>query len=143
VPNYTGLNELVSKFGANGLVVLGFPCGQFANQEPGKNNEILNGVKYVRPGGGFVPAFPVFGKLAVNVSTQDPLFAWIQIVCPQPSPLLSSSPADISWSPVTTASYTWNFEKVLFDRKGKPVRRYDPSVAPSAMEKDIQALLAM
>lgn len=59
----TSLNALMSKYEASGLSTLGTPCGDFANQEPGGNDEILAGLKYVRPGNGFVPAFPLMQKV--------------------------------------------------------------------------------
>jgi hypothetical protein len=53
----------MGKYEASGLSTLGTPCGDFANQEPGGNDEILAGLKYVRPGNGFVPAFPLMQKV--------------------------------------------------------------------------------
>lgn len=49
------------------------------------NHETLNLLKYVRPGGGFVPKFPVFGKIEVNGLNEEPLFAYLKVVyltCP-------------------------------------------------------------
>lgn len=61
------------------LRVLGFPSAQFAHQEPGKDSEIMNTLKYVRPGNGFVPKFTMFSKLDVNGATADKLFAWLTV----------------------------------------------------------------
>jgi glutathione peroxidase len=62
-PHYTALNKLQATYGGKGLLIVGFPCNQFGGQEPGANDEILNGLKYVRPGNGFVPAFPLTTKV--------------------------------------------------------------------------------
>ena len=61
------------------LQVLGFPCSQFAHQEPGADNEIMNGLKYVRPGGGFVPNFTLFSKLDVNGAHEDAFYSWVKV----------------------------------------------------------------
>ena len=61
------------------LKVLGFPSAQFAHQEPGRDDEIMNGLKYVRPGNGFVPNFTLFSKLDVNGAKEDPLFSWMKV----------------------------------------------------------------
>lgn len=45
------------------------------------NHETLNILKYVRPGGGFVPKFPVFGKVEVNGLNEEPLFTYLKVVC--------------------------------------------------------------
>jgi hypothetical protein len=66
VPHYTQINGLMSTFASQGLQALGFPCNQFGNQEPGANSEILNGLRYVRPGNGFVPAFQLTQLVSVN-----------------------------------------------------------------------------
>lgn len=64
--NYPLLNQLVSTYPASQFTVLGFPCGQFENQEPGSDSEILNSLYYVRPGNQFKPAFTLFSKSHVN-----------------------------------------------------------------------------
>ena len=61
------------------LQVLGFPCSQFAHQEPGRDDEIMNTLKYVRPGHGFAPNFTLFSKLDVNGDKADPFFKWVKV----------------------------------------------------------------
>lgn len=133
---------LYDKYSSAGLVIAAFPCPQFNNQEPGSNAEILNGLKYVRPGNGYVPKFAMFGKTMVNGDGAAPLFKYTRSVCPQPAPILMDDPMFIVWKPVTPADLTWNFEKVLFDRKGQPYKRFDPSAFPPSLETDIKFLLA-
>eukprot|EP01090_Pellita_catalonica_P021592 TRINITY_DN8125_c0_g1_i1.p1 TRINITY_DN8125_c0_g1~~TRINITY_DN8125_c0_g1_i1.p1 ORF type:complete len:132 (-),score=23.31 TRINITY_DN8125_c0_g1_i1:346-741(-) len=123
------------------FAIIGFPCGQFFNQEPGTDSEILNCLKYVRPGQGFVPKFPLFLKGDVNGADTQAIYLWLKGACPQPSPTLTS-PQFIDWTPVTPADLTWNFEKFLIDKTGKPVRRYSPGTPPLDLVKDISTLLA-
>jgi glutathione peroxidase len=122
------------------LQFLGFPCNQFAGQEPGDNDELLNGLKYVRPGGGFVPSFPLTQKGNVNGLLQDPLWAYIKSVCPAAVDDLSDITP--SWTPITTRDVAWNFEAVLFDHNGYAYRRYATAVDPRDTETDIATLLA-
>ena len=63
------------------LVVVGFPSNNFGLQEPAKNPEILNGVKHVRPGGGFVPNFELMSKGDVNGENEHPLFTFLKVNC--------------------------------------------------------------
>lgn len=63
-----------------GFKILGFPCNQFGRQEPGENpDEILNGLKYVRPGNGFKPVFPLMEKLDVNGAKQHQMYTYLKV----------------------------------------------------------------
>jgi glutathione peroxidase len=131
----------MQQFTGQPFTVVGFPCGQFDNQEPGNNGEILNTLRYVRPGNGFVPNFPLLGKIDVNGQNQIPLFTYLKSLCGAPG--TSFVPAEyISWDPVLTTDITWNFEKFLVDKQGHVVRRYDIGVPPLNIAGDIQKLLA-
>mmetsp|Transcript_20495 Transcript_20495/g.44381 ORF Transcript_20495/g.44381 Transcript_20495/m.44381 type:complete len:189 (+) Transcript_20495:313-879(+) len=104
----------------------------------------MDGLKHVRPGGGFAPTFPMFGKVSVNGNSAHPLFRALRSACPMPTVdggQIMSRPGLISWGPVTGSDITWNFAKFLVDRNGRPVRRYSPSEAPSSIRDDIVALL--
>jgi len=142
VVNYNELNQLAAMYGDK-LHILGFPCAQFLNQEPGKNNEILNGIKYVRPGGGYVPSFIIFEKTDVNgdPSQIHPVYVYLKSVCPQPSAVVGQLPY-IMWSPITPNDITWNWEKFLIDKNGKPFKRYVPQTDPIKIIEDINYLLA-
>ncbi len=59
--------------------VAAFPCNQFELQEPGHNDEILNGIKYVRPGGGYQPSFTIYAKLEVNGYNEHPLYTYLKV----------------------------------------------------------------
>ncbi|XP_027621821.1 epididymal secretory glutathione peroxidase [Tupaia chinensis] len=75
---YPELNALQEELKALSLVVLGFPCNQFGKQEPGENSEILPGLRYVRPGGGFVPNFQLFEKGDVNGEREQQVFTFLK-----------------------------------------------------------------
>jgi len=138
VINYSQYNVLVAQFPQ--MVIFGFPCAQFVNQEPGRNDEILDCLQYVRPGGGYVPRFRLSEKIDVNGAQVHPLYTFLKGVCPQPSPTIPMLPY-ISWSPVTPSDITWNFEKFLIAKNGVPYKRYDPTVPPLALVADINLLL--
>jgi len=120
--------------------MFGFPCGQFDNQEPGDGQEIPNSIHYVRPGNGFVTQVHLMTKILVNGQGQSPLYTWLKSACPAPS--INFLPAEaIDWDPVFTNDITWNFEKFLINKNGKPFARYDSGVDGFALVGDITMLL--
>jgi len=123
------------------MVIFGFPCPQFINQEPGVNGEILNCLKYVRPGNNYVPNFYLSEKIEVNGDNVHPLYQFLKGVCPQPGATIPRFPY-ISWSPITPNDITWNFEKFLIDKNGRPYKRYEPTDPPMALVDDIAYLLS-
>jgi len=120
-PQYRGLEELQEKFENRGFEVLGFPCNQFGNQEPGSETEIRSfcDLQYgVR--------FPLFSKVDVNGSSTHPLYEFLK----------KAKPGFLG-----TKRIKWNFTKFLVDRSGRPIKRYSPQTTPAAIEKDIQSAL--
>ena len=121
-PQYAGLEDLWRRHREQGLVVLGFPCNQFANQEPGAAEEIACFCSLT-----YDVTFPVLARIDVNGPKADPLFQW----------LTESRPGLLG-----TRGIKWNFTKFLVGRDGKVLKRYAPTVAPEALESDIRAALA-
>jgi glutathione peroxidase len=121
-PQYAGLEDLWRRHREQGLVVLGVPCNQFANQEPGNAEEIASFCSLT-----YDVSFPVLARIDVNGPKADPLFQW----------LTESRPGLLG-----TRGIKWNFTKFLVGRDGKVLKRYAPTVAPEALEADIQAALA-
>ena len=119
---YKGLQALRDRFHDEGLEVLGFPCNQFADQEPLEGAEI--GAFCERNYG---VEFPLFEKIDVNGEGAHPLFKWLVAEAPG---LLGSK------------AVKWNFTKFLVDREGQVVRRYAPQDTPESLAKDIAAELA-
>lgn len=120
-PQYKGLEALHRKFCDRGLLVLGFPCNQFALQEPGDENEIRNfcSLKYD-------VTFPLFAKTNVNGPSAHPLYVFLK---KQERGIFG------------TKSIKWNFTKFLVGRNGQVIRRYGPNTPPDTIEEDIIAAL--
>jgi len=121
-PQYEGLEALHKKYAAKGLVVLGFPCNQFGDQEPGTNAEIQHFCRL-----NYGVTFPVLGKLEVNGPGADPLYVHLKKTAPG---VLGSE------------AIKWNFTKFLVDRSGRVTARYAPQTKPEALAPDIEKALA-
>jgi glutathione peroxidase len=124
------------------LEIIGLPCNQFGLQEPGGNaEEILNGVKWVRPGKGFVPKFNLTQRVEVNGENQLPLYSFLKRSCPSTREGFSGKNR-LYYEPLHVRDIRWNWEKFLIHPFfGTPLRRYDPSFDPNDMVQDIQSLL--
>jgi glutathione peroxidase len=120
-PQFAGLEKLYDDLKDKGLVVLGFPCDQFANQEFDNDAETAEFCQL-----NYGVTFPMFAKVDVNGRDAHPLFAWLRT----------------EQGGVLGDAIKWNFTKFLVDRAGNVVRRYAPTVPPEAIEDDIKALLA-
>uniref|UniRef100_A0A2K5KGE1 glutathione peroxidase n=1 Tax=Colobus angolensis palliatus TaxID=336983 RepID=A0A2K5KGE1_COLAP len=127
------LQEELKNFG---VVVLAFPCNQFGKQEPGTNSEILLGLKYVRPGSGFVPNFQLFEKGDVNGENEQKVFTFLKNSCPPTSDLLGLS-SQLFWEPMKVHDIRWNFEKFLVGPDGVPVMRWFHRAPVSTVKSDI------
>lgn len=120
-PQYQGLNDLYKDLQAKGLVVLGFPCNQFGEQEPGSDSEISEFCEL-----NYGVSFPIMSKIDVNGADAHPLFDYLKAQAPG---LLG------------TKKIKWNFTKFLVDQNGKVLKRYAPLTKPEAIRADIEALL--
>jgi len=135
------MNALETKYGSQGFAVLGFPSNIFLHQEPGNGaTEILNGVKYVRPGGGFVPNFQMFEKIDVNGDKEHPLYTYLKDQCPNTAK--SFNAAILFYTPIKANDVSWNWETFLIGADGKVVKRAPPAVEPKDLEADIEQALA-
>ena len=120
-PQYKGLEALWQQYKDQGLVILGFPCNQFGQQEPGDEAAISEFCEL-----NFGVTFPLFKKVDVNGSQAHPLFVQLKKRAPG---LLGSQ------------GIKWNFTKFLISGDGKSIRRYAPTTKPEALKADIEALL--
>jgi len=118
-PQFEGLEALYQKYKDKGLVILGFPCNQFANQEPGDEQSISKGCMV-----NYGVSFPMFSKIDVNGPLAHPIYKY-----------LKSSVSN--W---LGKSIKWNFTKFLIDADGNPVERYAPTTKPKSIEADIEKL---
>ena len=120
-PQYTGLEKLWQDYRERGLVVLGFPCDQFGNQEPGNEEEIKNFCSLT-----YEVDFPMFAKVDVNGAQAHPLWKWLK---KEKGGLLGID------------AIKWNFTKFLVGRDGKPLKRYAPTDKPESLVDDIESAL--
>ena len=121
-PQYAELQRLYEKYHAQGLEVLGFPCNQFAGQEPGGDAEIAGFCSR-----NYGVTFPIFAKIDVNGKHAHPLFRYLKRE---------------ARGFLGTTAIKWNFTKFLVDRDGRVVRRYAPNTKPLRLEQEIVRLLA-
>ena len=119
-PQYDGLEALYQKYKDQGLVIVGFPCDQFAHQEPGSDEQIA---EFCRINHGVT--FPLMKKVDVNGKDAHPIYKYLKS---ETKGLLGSS-------------IKWNFTKFLINRDGTVIKRYAPTVTPAKMENDIKAML--
>lgn len=119
-PQFDGLEDLYKKYKDEGLVVLGFPSNQFAKQDPGTNEEILEFCQV-----NYGVTFPMFSKIEVNGKNAHPLYKYLK----------SALPGSLG------KRIKWNFTKFLISSDGKPLKRYGPTVKPEDIENDIRAAL--
>jgi len=139
------MNELQRNYADRGsgkcnFTIFGFPCNQFGYQEPAENHELMNCVKYVRPGSGYVPLFPLAKKGDVNGMYEQPIYSFLKARCPSPFGLIANR-SDITWQPLRNNDISWNFQKWLIRHDGQPYRRYTSRTTPQAVENDVVKLL--
>lgn len=120
-PQYRGLESLYREFKDRGFTVLGFPCNQFGQQEPGDSAEISDFCAT-----NFGVGFPLFEKIEVNGQHAHPLFQYLKAAAP---------------GVLGTKAVKWNFTKFLVGRDGKVIKRYPPMATPESIRKDIQRYL--
>lgn len=121
-PQYAGLERLYRTHRDAGLVVLGFPCNQFGQQEPGTADDIRDFCREK-----YDISFPLFARIDVNGPGTHPLFAFLKS---QKAGLLGSG------------AIKWNFTKFLVDRSGRVTGRFSPTATPGSIEPHIVKLLA-
>lgn len=157
--DFTAMQDIQQS--VDGAEVVGVFCNQFGHQTNENDSDILNTLKYVRPGNGFEFAGDLYAKVNVNGAGSHPLFKEIRttIKYPMDPPgdskgngcddvdalILPRGAFDATtvtlWSPVSRTDIAWNFEKFLFDKDGKLVKRYSRYYPTADIKKDIQALL--
>ena len=141
-PQYDGLEALYQKYKDQGLVILGFPCDQFANQEPGSDAEIA---EFCRLNHGVT--FPLMKKINVNGAEASPIFEFLKTQAPTEEYKGLKAKAThamlkgISKSVEKEGDILWNFTKFLISRDGSVVKRFAPTTEPADFEKDVQVML--
>ena len=113
-PQYAGLEKLYEKYKDKGFVIVGVPANNFAQQEPGTNEEIKTFCSRK-----YNVSFPMMSKVSVLGDDKTPLYRYL---------------TDKNSDPKFAGDIKWNFTKFLFDRKGNPVARFEPAVTPDSPE---------
>ncbi|CAG2104364.1 unnamed protein product, partial [Medioppia subpectinata] len=132
------LNALKQQFSNKLFEIIAFPCNQFGMQEPGGSGaEILNGIKYVRPGNGFEPNFLFSKKIDVNGDKEHPIYSYLKRSCPSTQTEFSGRDR-LFYDKLHVRDVRWNWEKFLIHpTSGQPIRRYDASLEPHNIATDI------
>lgn len=120
-PQFAGLQQLHQRYAGQGLVVLGFPCNQFGQQDKGSNSEIAGFCQR-----NYGVDFPMMAKVDVNGPQAHPLFQWLKAQAP---------------GILGTQSIKWNFTKFLIGRDGQVRTRYAPRDTPATLVEAIEAAL--
>ena len=141
-PQYDGLEALYQKYKDQGFVIVGFPCDQFAGQEPGSNEEIA---EFCRINHGVT--FPLMAKTDVNGPNAEPIFEYLKTQAPTEAYNGIKGKATrvmlkgLSKSVEKDSDILWNFTKFLVSRDGAAIKRFPPTATPEDMEDDLKAML--
>ena len=119
-PQFEGLENLHQKYKEKGLVILGFPCNQFGNQEPGDEKSISEGCMI-----NYGVSFPMFSKIEVNGENAHPIYKFLK--------------KELSgWF---GGKIKWNFTKFLIDADGNPIKRFAPVTKPEKIDEFLTTIL--
>lgn len=119
-PQFNGLQQLYDTYKDKGFYVLGFPCNQFNNQDPGSDEEITQFCQI-----NYGVTFPMFSKVKVKGENTHPLFKYLTEQA----------------KGMFTKHVKWNFTKFLVNKQGGVINRYTPQTKPEQIKKDIEAVL--
>ena len=143
-PQFEGLEKLNEQYKDKGLVVIGFPCNQFAEQDPGTDDEISQFCQL-----NYGVTFQIMKKIDVNGSDEHPIFTYLKSqagfagfnpahpIAKILDELLSKANPDYAKTP----DIKWNFTKFLISRDGSKVQRFEPTSTPEEIAASIEALL--
>ncbi len=116
-PQFEGLENLFQKYKEMDFVILGFPCNQFANQEPGDEKSISETCVI-----NYGVTFPMFAKIDVNGENAHPIYKFLKK----------------ELSGIFGSKIKWNFTKFLIDKNGKPLKRFSPVTKPEKIDKYLE-----
>ena len=142
-PQFAGLEALNQKYKDKGLVVIGFPCNQFKEQDPGTDSQIEEFCQI-----NYGVSFQIMKKINVNGSSADPIFEYLKEQAPTEAYNGLKAKAakalfkTISNSVEKDSDIKWNFTKFLISKDGNTIKRYSPTTEPEKMESDIETMLA-
>ena len=142
-PQFAGLEELNQKYRDKGLVIIGFPCNQFKEQDPGTDGQIEEFCQL-----NYGVTFQIMKKCDVNGPAAEPIFEYLKAQAPAEEYKGLKAKATramlkaISKSVEKSSDILWNFTKFLISKDGKTIKRYAPTTEPKDFEKDVETMLA-
>lgn len=141
-PQYTELQEMYEEFKEQGFEILDFPCNQFANQTPGTDEEVHDFCT-----GRYGITLPQYSKIDVNGDNAIPLYQWITSNTKFEGfdgamglilrPVVKKMDKDYK----NNGNIKWNFTKILIDREGNIVARYEPTADIKKIRAKVEELL--
>ena len=143
-PQYEKLQELYEKYNDRDFEILGFPCNQFAEQEPGNSEDIKSFCNF-----NYGVTFPMFEKINVRGNEAHPLYKYLTKEAPFKGYDLNSESGKFLHNFLTENfpeflegdSIKWNFTKFLIDKNGNIIKRYESPIEPLDISNDIEKLL--
>ena len=141
-PQFEGLEALNQKYKDKGLVIIGFPCNQFKEQDPGSDGEIAEFCQL-----NYGVTFQIMKKTDVNGPAAEPIFKYLKAQAPTEEYKGIKAKAThvllkkLSTSVEKDSDILWNFTKFLISKDGTVIKRYAPTTKPEDFEKDIEAML--
>lgn len=143
-PQYEDLEALYKTLGNDKFEILGFPCNQFANQEPGTGKDAQNFCQI-----NYGVTFPIFDKIEVNGANEHPLYRYLKTKAPfkgldesnASGKILSAFLNEKFPEALVGDSIKWNFTKFLIDSKGNVVKRFESATEPNRFARDILELM--
>ncbi len=141
-PQFAGLEELNQKYKDKGLVIIGFPCNQFKEQDPGSDSQIEEFCQL-----NYGVTFQIMKKIDVNGPAADPIFEYLKSEAPTEeyngikAKATKAMLKTLSNSVEKDSDILWNFTKFLISKDGSTIKRFAPTTEPKDFEKDIEEML--
>ena len=141
-PQFAGLEEMNQKYKDKGLVIIGFPCNQFKEQDPGSDAQIEEFCQL-----NYGVTFQIMKKTDVNGPDASPIFEYLKTQAPTEDYNGLKAKAThallkkISNSVEKDSDILWNFTKFLISKDGETIKRFAPTTVPKDFEKDVEAML--
>ena len=141
-PQFAGLEEMNQKYKDQGLVIIGFPCNQFKEQDPGSDEEIEEFCQL-----NYGVSFQIMKKTDVNGSAAEPIFEYLKTQAPSEEYIGVKAKAmrvllkKLSKTVEKDSDILWNFTKFLISKDGETIKRYAPTTDPKDFEKDVEEMI--
>jgi glutathione peroxidase len=141
-PQFEGLEKMNQKYKDQGLVIIGFPCNQFKEQDPGSDGEIEEFCQL-----NYGVSFQIMKKTDVNGSAAEPIFEYLKTQAPSEEYIGVKAKAmrvllkKLSKTVEKDSDILWNFTKFLISKDGETIKRYAPTTDPKDFEKDVEEMI--